>query len=328
MHKGKISYRRAIYSALDRVMERDEKVVFIGEDITEYGGAFGVSADLCRKHPGRVIATPISEGGFTGAAVGLSMTGYRVIVEIMFMDFLTLASDQIVNHAANVHYMYGGQVKCPLVIRTPAGGYRGYGPSHSKSMENFFLSVPGLKIVAPSTAMDAYGCLVSAVYDNNPVLFIEHKLLYNTEEEAQPEMLEAVELGRAKVVREGADVTVASHSYGVRLSLEAAQELSKEGVDAEVIDLRTLKPLDIPTIEASVKKTGRLVYVEEGDAFGGVGAEVVSSIVERCMQYLDGRVLRVGKPEVPIPASLEAERLILPNSGKIIEAVKRSLSWK
>lgn len=328
MQKGKISYRKAIYNALDHVMESDEKVVFMGEDITEYGGAFGVSADLSRKHPGRVIATPISEGGFTGAAVGLSMTGYRVIIEIMFMDFITLAADQIINHAANVYYMYGGQVKCPLVIRTPAGGYRGYGPSHSKSMENFFMSVPGLKIVAPSTAMDAYGCLVSAVYDNNPVLFVEHKLLYNIEEEAYPKRLEAIPLGKARVARAGADVTVVSHSYGVHLSLEAATELEKEGVDAEVIDLRTLKPLDMATIEASVKKTGRLVYVEEGDTFGGIGSEVVSGIVERCLPYLDGRILRVGKPDVPIPASMEAERLILPNVGRIREAVKKSLSWK
>lgn len=328
MQKRKISYRKAIYNAIDHLMERDGKVVFMGEDITEYGGAFGVSADLCKKHPGRVISTPISEGGFTGAAVGLSMTGYRVIVEIMFMDFITLAADQIINHASNIHYMYGGQVNCPLVIRTPAGGYRGYGPSHSKSMESFFMSVPGLKIVAPSTAADAYGALVSAVYDNNPVLFVEHKLLYSLEDDSHPGRLEGLTLGKARVVREGRDVTVVSHSYGVRLSLEASGELERAGIDVELIDLCTLKPLDMATIEASVKKTGRLVYVEEGTAFGGVGSEVVSSVVERCLPYLDGRVLRVGKPDVPIPASVAAERLLLPDAGKIVEAVKMSLSWK
>lgn len=327
MQKKKISYRKAIYSALDHLMS-DEKVVLLGEDIAEYGGAFGVTGDLYKKHPERVISTPISEGGFTGAAVGLAMTGYRVIVEIMFMDFLTLAMDQIINHAANIHYMYGGQLKCPLVVRTPAGGYRGYGPSHSKAIENIFMGIPGLKVVAPSTVEDAYGCLLSAVYDNNPVLFVEHKLLYNLEEEIVLGMDQMVPLGKARIAREGKDLTITSHSYGVKLSMEAAERLSKEGIEAEVIDLRTIKPLDIEMIAASVTKTGRLLTVEEGSTTGGVGAEVAALAVERCLPYLDGRIARVGKPDVPIPASVISERHILPDVEDIVIAAKKTLNWK
>ncbi len=327
MRKEKISYRKAIYRALDRVLGSDEKVVFMGEDISEYGGAFGVSADLYRRYPARVISTPISEGSVAGAAVGLSMTGYRVIVEVMFMDFITLAMDQIINHAANIHYMYGGQVSCPIVIRAPAGGYRGYGPSHSKTLEGLFVGVPGLKIVAPSTVQDAWGALVSAIYDNNPVLFIEHKLLYNMEDEI--DLDHKIEpIGRARVAREGADVTVVSHSYGTHLSMKAAQELSAQGIEAEVIDLLSLKPLDIGTVAASVEKTGRLVTVEEGDLSGGIGAEVVSRVVEDCLPYIDGRIVRVGKPDVPIPASTRAESRVLPSIEDIVGAAKRTLSWE
>ena len=190
------------------------------------------------------------------------------------------------------------------------------------------MSVPGLKVVAPATPSDAYGTLVSAVYDNNPVLFVEHKLLYNIESEIDTKQLKAVPLGKARVAKEGRHVTIVSHSYGVELSLAAARELEIEGIDAEVIDLRTLKPLDIETIEASVRKTGRLVCVEEGDKFGGVGSEVLSSVVEQTLPYIDGRVLRVGKPQVPIPASMEAEKYVLPDIEEIKDAVKKSLSWK
>lgn len=326
--KRMLSYRKAVYSALDQALGSDAKVVFMGEDISEYGGAFGVAGDLSKKYPSRVISTPISEGGFTGVAVGLAMTGFRPVVEIMFMDFLTLAMDQIVNHAANVHYMYGGQLSCPLVVRTPAGGYRGYGASHSKAMESAFLSVEGLKIVAPSTVSDAYGCLLSAIYDNNPVLFVEHKLLYNLEEEVEFGPDYRCELGRAQIIKEGTDVTVVTHSYGTVLANEAVHELQKEGINAELIDLRTLKPIDIETVAASVKKTGRLVSVEEGNVSGGIGAEVVSRIAERCLEYLDGRIIRVGKPDVPIPASIAAETRILPGADDIIRAVRNSLSWR
>lgn len=300
----------------------------MGEDISEYGGAFGVAGDLHKKYPARVLSTPISEGSFTGVAVGLAMTGYRPVVEIMFMDFLTLAMDQIVNHAANIHYMYGGQMACPLVIRTPAGGYRGYGPSHSKAMEAIFIGVPGLKVVAPSTPADAYGCMIEAVYDNNPVLFVEHKLLYNVEDDTACKHDESARLGRARIVREGKDVTVVSHSYGVTLASIAVSELAQEGIDAELIDLRSLKPLDTETIFASVKKTGRLVSVEEGSVFGGIGAEVVSQVTEVCLPYIDGRILRVGKPDVPIPASPEAEKHVLPDVKEIKIAIKNSLSWR
>lgn len=326
MHKEKLSYRRAICRALDHILANDEKAVFIGEDIAEYGGAFGVSTGLYGKYPGRVIPAPISENGFTGVAVGLAMTGYRPIVEIMFMDFMTLAMDQLINHAANINYMYGGQVRCPMVVRTPAGGYRGYGPSHSKSLESLFIGIPGLKVVAPSTVEDAWGLLLSSVYDNNPVLFIEHKLLYNLEDTVRlPVAIEP--LGKARVARPGSDVTVVSHSYGVHICMEAARELSFLGVEAEVIDLRTIKPIDTETIAVSVKKTGKLVCVEEGDRTGGIGAEIASMVSEDCLPYLDGRIVRVGKGDVPVPASVKAEKLILPDAGSVIKAVNKALSW-
>lgn len=328
MPEKKISYRKAIYSAIERVMSADDRTVFIGEDIAEYGGAFGVAADLYKKFPGRVISAPISEGGFTGVAVGMAMTGYRVITEIMFMDFITLALDQIINHAANVHYMYGGQLSCPIVIRTPAGGYRGYGPSHSKAMEAMLIGIPGIRVVAPSTPADAYGCFLSAVYDNNPVVFVEHKLLYNIEEEADLDALTPVELGKAKVLRQGSDVTLVSHSYGTVICREAIGALLEEGIDVELIDLRSIKPLDMETVSASVTKTGRLVYVEEGNVAGGVGAEVVSAIAEAALPYIDGRLVRVGRPDVPIPASTVAEGYVLPDKQSVISAVKRSLTWK
>lgn len=327
MLEKKISYRKAIYKALDRLLSTDGKVVLLGEDIGEYGGAFGVTGDLYRKHPSRVITTPISEGGFTGVAVGLSMTGFRPVLEIMFMDFMTLAMDQLINHAANIHYMYGGQLCCPLVVRTPAGGYRGYGVSHSKSLESLFIGIPGLKVVAPSTPADAFGCMLSAVYENNPVVFIEHKLLYNTDAAAFEEA-SAVPLGKARVARAGGDVTITAYSYGVHLSLRAAEELSKEGIEAEVIDLISLKPLDGDTIRASIEKTGRLVTVEEGSVTGGVGAEVVSLVAEESLHFLDGKIARVGKGDVPVPASVMAERRILPSAEDIVEAAKKTLSWR
>ncbi len=300
----------------------------MGEDITEYGGAFGVTGDLYKRYPGRVLATPISENGFTGVAVGAAMTGLRPIVEIMFMDFITLAMDQILNHAAKVHYMYGGQAACPMVIRTAAGGYRGYGVSHSQTLEACFMNMPGLKIVAPSTPGDAYTMLLSSVYDDNPVLFIEHKLLYNVEEEVDFKDTDPRPPGRARVVRQGRDITLVTHSYGVSIAGRAVEELTNEGIDVELIDLVTLKPLDKETIIDSVRKTGALVCLEEGNVFGGVGAEVTSLVVEEALQYIDGRILRVGRPDVHIPASLTAERMVLPCADDVIRAVKRALSWR
>lgn len=329
MRREKVSYRKAVSAALDFLLGSDPRVVFLGEDISEYGGAFGVSGALHRKYPERVISTPISEGSFTGVAIGLAMTGFRPIVEIMFMDFLTLAMDQLINHASSAHYMYGAQLSCPMVLRTPAGGYRGYGPSHSKALESTLLGTPGLKIVAPSTPQDAFSLLIASAYDNNPVVFVEHKLLYNAEEEASLSAdSPAAEIGKARVAREGRDATVVSHSYGVHMALKAAESLSREGIEAEVIDLRTLKPLDMETIAASVKKTGRLVCVEEGSVFGGVGAEVAAGTAESCIEYLDGKIVRVGKPDVPIPASMAAERFVLPSPEDIETAVKKTLSWR
>lgn len=318
---------QAVREALSEEMRRDPTVLLMGEDIGRYGGAFGLTSGMVEEFGDmRVLETPISENGFTGVAVGAALTGLRPVVEIMFMDFLTLASDQLVNHAAKLHYIYGGQVKVPMVIRTPAGGGRGYGASHSQSLESMFCGVPGLKIVAPSKPRDAKGLLKSAIRDDNPVLFVEHKLLYASKSEV-PEEEELLPLGRAVVVKEGSDVTLVSHSRGVSLAEEASVVLAGQGVDVEIVDLRTLKPLDVETIHESVAKTGRAVIVEEGPVCGGIGAEVAASIAEECLSHLDGRVVRVGMPDTPIPSSSFLESEVLPAVDDVVEACRRSLSW-
>jgi pyruvate dehydrogenase E1 component beta subunit len=322
-----ISFMQAVREALAEEMRRDSSVFLLGEDIGEYGGAFGVTAGMLDEFgAGRVVETPISENGFVGVAVGAAVTGLRPVVEIMFMDFLTLAADQIVNHAAKLRYIYGGQVKVPMVIRTPAGGGRGYGASHSQSLEGMFCGVPGLKVVAPSTARHAKGLLKSAIRDDNPVLFVEHKLLYAEKSEVCGED-EVLPLGKAYVRRAGNDVTIVAHSRMVSLAEEAATDLAEQGVDVEIVDLCSLKPLDTETVHESVRKTGRVVIAEEGARCGGVGAEVAASIAEECLPYMDGRIVRVGMPDVPIPSSLCLEGAILPQAGDIVEACLTSLSW-
>lgn len=311
------TYREALNLALLQEMERDESVVLIGEDL-ELGGAFGVTADLApRFGPERVLQTPISENGFVGVAVGAAMTGLRPVVELMFMDFLTLAMDQLVNHAAKIHYMYAGQYRVPLVVRTPAGAGRGYGASHSQSLESWLVQVPGLKVVAPSDPADAAGLLMSAIRDENPVVFVENKLLYP---KAGPldERPAPVPLGLARTRRRGTDLTVAAYGRMVDLSLEAADVLAAEGVDCEVVDLRTLKPLDLETLGESVDRTGRLVCVEEGT--GGIAAEVCSRLLERCPTLTGGRVRRVACADVPIPSSGPLEQRVMPGVADILSA--------
>lgn len=315
-----ITYSQAIREALEEEMARDDSIVLMGEDIGVYGGAFGVTAGLLQKFgKKRVIETPISENSFVGVATGAAMTGLRPVVELMFMDFLALAMDQIVNHAAKLHYVYDGQVSVPIVIRTPAGGGRGYGASHSQSLESWLLSVPGLKVVAPSTARYAKGLLKAAIRDNNPVVFVEHKLLYGTRGDV-PEQEEIMPIGQAVVRRVGKDVTVVAYSRMVQLALEAAEALAGQGVDLEVIDLCSLRPLDVDAITSSVSKTGKAVIVEEGVKCGGVGAEVAAIIAEKCMGFIDGRVLRVGAADTPIPSSSEMEKHVLPTVDGIVAA--------
>lgn len=317
-----VTFADAIRAALIEEMKRDERVILLGEDIALYGGAFRVTRDLVRHFgPQRVINTPISENSFVGVAVGAALTGMRPVVEMMFMDFIALAMDQIVNHAAKLHYMYGGQARVPLVIRAPAGAGRGYGPSHSQSLEAWFVHTPGLKVVAPSTPRDAHGLLKAAIRDDNPVLFVESKLLYGVKGEV-PDPDEVVPIGRAAVVREGEDVTLLAYSRMTGLAIEAASRLEGEGLDCEVLDLRTLAPLDEETVVASVAKTRRAVIVEEDTRRGGVGAELAAVIAERAFRHLDSPVVRVACADVPIPCSPALERAVLPSVEKVAAAVK------
>jgi pyruvate/2-oxoglutarate/acetoin dehydrogenase E1 component len=307
-----LSYRDALYEALRDEMEQDETVILLGEDFAN-GGAFGVAGDLPDRFGSqRVIATPISENGFVCVAVGAAMTGMRPVVEIMFMDFIALAMDQITNHAAKVHYMYAGQYSVPMVVRTPAGAGRGYGASHSQSLESWLIQVPGLKVVAPSDPADAKGLLKSAIRDPNPVIFIENKLLYPKTAEID-DSEDVIQIGQARIRRHGRDITLASYGRMLDLSLDAAELLASEGVECEVIDLRTLKPLDLDTLTDSVVRTGRFVFVEEGT--GGMGADVTSRIAER----LPGtRFARVSAADVPIPSSGPLEQHVIPQLEDII----------
>jgi pyruvate/2-oxoglutarate/acetoin dehydrogenase E1 component len=314
-----ISYRDALYEALREEMERDDSVILLGEDFAN-GGAFGVAGDLPERFGSeRVIATPISENGFVGVAVGAAMTGMRPVVEIMFMDFIALAMDQITNHASKIHYMYAGQYNVPLVIRTPYGAGRGYGASHSQSLEAWLIQVPGLQVVAPSDPADAKGLLKSAIRENNPVVFIENKLLYPAKGEID-DTEALVPLGVARQRRRGNDITIASYGRMLAMSLEAAALLATEGVECDVIDLRTLKPLDLNALLESASRTGRFVFVEEGT--GGVGAEVCSCIAEATPGV---RIVRVAARDVPIPSSGPLEQHVVPQVADIIQGCLSSL---
>jgi pyruvate/2-oxoglutarate/acetoin dehydrogenase E1 component len=330
-----ISIRQALYEGLAEALESDPSVILMGEDIGPYGGAFGVTQDLWRRFgPGRVIITPISENSFVGTALGAAMTGMRPVVEIMFMDFVTLAMDQLVNHASKIRYMYDGQYRAPMVVRTAFGGGRGYGPSHSQSLESWFLSVAGLKTVCPSTPADAKGLLLASIADDDPVLFLEHKLLYGEEGvvdgagggnggggSAVPP------IGTAVVRRPGDDISVIAYGWMCRAAQQLSEGLAAEGVSCEVIDLRSLKPLDRETLAASVRKTGRAVVLEEGNRMGGVGAEIAAFLAEECLESLRGRIVRVGAADVPLPAAPALERAVLPQLEDIVDACRRAFTW-
>jgi len=320
-----IFYWQALNEALKEEMQRDERVFLIGEDIGVYGGAYGVTRGLYDTFgPERVRDTAISESAIVGAGVGAALTGMRPVVEIMYIDFMTLAMDQVCNQAAKLRFKFGGKARVPLVIRTQGGTGRCLSLHHSQNLEAWFIHVPGLKVVMPSTPYDAKGLLKSAVRDDNPVLFIEHKMLYGTKG-LVPEEEYLVPLGVADVKRKGEDVTIVAHSRQTLYTLQAAEELAKEGVEAEVIDPRTLLPLDINTIVESIKKTGRVVLVEEGCKTGGVGAEICAQIVERAFDYLDAPVVRVAGADVPVPMSPVLEEAAVPSKNSIMKAVRNLL---
>jgi pyruvate dehydrogenase E1 component beta subunit len=322
-----IYYSKAVNEALDEELARDHDVVLIGEDIGPYGGAFGVTRDLFAKYGAeRIWETPISENSFTGLAVGAAMLGLRPVVEIMFMDFIALALDQLLNSAGKLHYMYGGQVNVPLVLRTPGGAKGGYGPSHSQMLSNLLVGIPGLKIVAPSTPAQAKGLLKSAIRDPNPVIVIENKRLYPVKGEVPSGDL-TLPLDRAVVASPGADLTLFCYSAMTPVCLAVKKAFQQTGADLEVVDLVSLQPLDTATLFASIRKTGRAVIVEEACLTGGVGAELSALIAEHCLDALEAPILRVAAKDVPIPSSLALEKLVLPQPEDIIAAVRQNLAY-
>ncbi len=316
-----IRYIRAINEALREEMARDETVHIIGEDVGVSGGGFTATRGLYQEFgPERVKDTPIAESAIMGIALGAAMTGLRPVVEIMFMDFLTVCMDQVVNQVAKMRYLYGGQYKVPLVIRAPAGGGLSAGPHHSQCLEAWFTHVPGLKVVMPSTPYDVKGLLKASIRDDNPVLFIEHKNLALTGQIPEEEYV--LPLGKADIKRQGDNVTIVATSQMVFQALAAAEKLAVEGISAEVVDPRTLSPLDMETILDSVKKTGRLVIAHEAVKSCGFGAEIAARVIEEAFDYLDAPIKRVGAPFTPIPFSPTLEKAYLPNEQDIINAVK------
>ena len=321
-----MTYRDAVAVAIAQEMARDETVVLLGEDVAAAGGVFKATSGLLERFgPGRVIDTPISEQAILGAAMGAAMTGLRPIAEIMFSDFFAVCWDLVANEIAKTRYMTNGQVALPLVIRSGNGGGARFGAQHSQSVEAWAMAIPGLKVVAPSTPEDVVGLLAAAVRDEDPVLFFEQKSLYATKGEVAPgEHLD--ELGRAKVRRRGDDVTIVALAAMVPKALQAAGQLEAEGISTEVIDLRSLVPLDVTAIATSVTRTGHLVTVEENPRLCGWGAEVASIVAEECLWDLDGPIVRVTTPHVPLPAADNLEDAALPSVARILEGVRRAMA--
>ncbi|MCK4377025.1 MAG: alpha-ketoacid dehydrogenase subunit beta [Actinomycetia bacterium] len=319
----KITYAEAIREALRQEMKRDENIFLIGEDIGIYGGAFGVTYGLINEFgEERVRDTPISELAIVGTSLGAAITGMRPIAEIMFMDFTTLAMEQIVNQAAKMKYMFGGKAKIPMVIRTPAGSGTGAAAQHSQSLEAWFTHVPGLKVVMPSTPYDAKGLLISSIRDDNPIIFIEHKLLYKISGEVPEEEYE-IPLGVADIKREGEDLTIIATSIMVQRAISASKELKKEGISVEILDPRTLKPYDKKTIIESIKKTGKVIIVHEACKTSGFGAEIAAMISEsESFDYLDAPIRRLGGLDIPIPYNRNLEKHAVPQIEDIINATK------
>jgi pyruvate/2-oxoglutarate/acetoin dehydrogenase E1 component len=318
-----ITYLEAVREAMVDEMRRDETVFLIGEDVGRYGGAFGASWGMLDEFgPERIRETPISEAAIAGAATGAAMMGMRPIAEIMFMDFLTISMNQLVNQAGKIRFMFGGKAKIPLVLRTPAGSGTGAAAQHSQSLEAWFVHAPGIKVVAPATPYDAKGLLLTSIRDNNPVLFMEHKLLYRTKG-IVPEGDYTVPLGQAVVSRAGQDLSIIAYSIMVPRALEAAEQLSEEGIEIEVVDLRSLKPLDNETIIKSVSKTGRVLIVHESPKTGGFGGEVAAMIADSdAFDYLDAPIRRLCGRDIPIPYNRTLERATVPQVEDIIAAAR------
>lgn len=322
-----ITYLEAIREGMAEEMRRDGRVFLIGEDIGVYGGAFGVTLGMIEEFgPERIVETPISEAGIVGAAIGAALVGMRPIAEIMFMDFVTIAMDQIVNQGAKLRYMFGGQATVPMVLRTPGGSGTGASEHHSQSLEAWFVHVPGLKVVMPSTPYDAKGLLVASIRDDNPVIFVESKLLYRSKGPV-PEGLYEVPLGKAEVKRPGRDLTIVATSVMVPRALKAAEELAGEGIEAEVVDPRTLKPLDRETIERSVMKTGRVMIVHEAPVTGGFGGEVAAVIAGgEAFYYLEAPIKRVCGRDIPIPYNRTLEYHAVPQVETIVAGARELMA--
>jgi pyruvate dehydrogenase E1 component beta subunit len=321
-----ITYRQALNQTLAEELSRDPHVVLMGEEIGKFQGSYRITEGLLEKFGAeRVVDTPIAEMGFVGMAAGAAMLGLRPVVEIMTINFILVAIDQVVNHAAKIHYMFGGQASVPMVIRTPSGGMGQLAATHSQSFENWFAFCPGLKVVAPATPYDAKGLLRASIRDNDPVIFIESLPLYDTKGDVPADDDYTVPIGVAEVKRAGTDITLIGYSRMTVLALQVAEELAKEGISCEVVDLRSLRPLDRPTLVSSVKKTGRAVIIEEDWRSYGVGSEVAATLQEEAFDYLDAPIQRVAGLEVPLPYAEELSRAAKPNAQDLTNAVYKAL---
>jgi pyruvate dehydrogenase E1 component beta subunit len=334
-----VTYRQALHDTLAEEMRRDQSVVLMGEEIGLFEGSYKITAGLLKEFgPERVMDTPISEEGFVGAAIGAAMLGLRPVVEIMTVNFSLLAIDQIVNHAAKIHYMFGGQAKVPMVLRTPEGGGQQLAATHSQNFSSWYAYIPGLKVVAPATPADARGLLKASIRDDDPVIFLENLALYNTKGEVpglgeDPTVAnghtphdDGISIGKAAVMREGSDLTLVAYSRMSVVALEVARRLGQEqGISIEVIDVRSLRPLDRPTLIESVKKTSRCVVVEEDWYSYGVGAELVATIQEGAFDYLDAPIKRVAQAEVPLPYAKVMEQAALPKAQNLVDTIKSTL---
>ncbi len=322
-----LTYAQAINEGIRQCMTQDERVVLLGEDIGVYGGIFQVTAGLQNEFgPERVIDTPISEAGFVGGCVGAALTGMRPVVEIMFIDFTTVCMDMIINQMAKMHYMFGGRGRVPMVLRTNIGAGRGAAAQHSQSFHALFMHIPGLYVAVPSTPYDAKGLIIEAIRNDNPVIFVEHKKLY-VEKGHVPEEDYTIPFGQADIKRPGKDITVVATLAMVQRSLKAAEEAEKEGIDLEIVDPRTLTPLDKTTILESVKKTGRLLVTDEGHKTAGVAAEIAAIVSEEAIEYLKAPVMRVCSPDTPVPFSPPLEQAFIPDVKDIMPAVKRLMQY-
>ena len=321
MTAHEVTYLEAISQALDEEMGRDERVFLMGEDIGAYGGAFKITEGFLQKYGGqRVLDTPLAESGIVGAAIGAAMMGLRPVVEMQFADFISCAFDQIIEVAAKNHYRWNAPV--PLVIRAPFGGGVHGGPFHSECPEGWFFHSPGLKLVAPSTPYDAKGLLKAAIRDPNPVIYFEHKFLYRRIKAVLPTEDYIVPIGKAEVKRTGSSISVITYGAMVHLALEAATLLERENIQLEVVDLRTLIPLDKETIYESVRKTSKAIMLHEDNKTGGIGAEIAALLAEECFDYLDGPVLRVAAPDTPVPFSTPMEEFFLPKASDVVAAAR------